>query len=55
MVIFLEFFSWGLLTMPLISVLSQTFPKQTFLHNGVIMGIKVSASYLSATGFLPVF
>jgi len=40
-VIFLEFFAWGLLTTPMITVLNDTFPKHTFLMNGLIVGIKV--------------
>ena len=40
-VIFLEFFAWGLLTSPMISVLNSTFPENTFLMNGLIVGIKV--------------
>lgn len=47
-VIFLEFFAWGLLTMPVIAVLSDTFPGHTFLMNGLIMGIKGILSFLSA-------
>ncbi|KAF9807101.1 hypothetical protein SFRURICE_018524 [Spodoptera frugiperda] len=47
-VIFLEFFAWGLLTMPIISVLNVTFPDHTFLMNGLIMGIKGILSFLSA-------
>ncbi|GLG97435.1 Hippocampus abundant transcript 1 protein [Gryllus bimaculatus] len=47
-VIFLEFFAWGLLTMPIISVLNETFPDHTFLMNGLIMGIKGLLSFLSA-------
>lgn len=47
-VIFLEFFAWGLLTMPVISVLNQTFPDHTFLMNGLVMGIKGIFSFLSA-------
>lgn len=47
-VIFLEFFAWGLLTMPVISVLNNTFPDHTFLMNGLIMGIKGILSFLSA-------
>ncbi|PNF21229.1 Hippocampus abundant transcript 1 protein [Cryptotermes secundus] len=47
-VIFLEFFAWGLLTMPVISVLNETFPDHTFLMNGLIMGIKGLLSFLSA-------
>ncbi|XP_037037915.1 hippocampus abundant transcript 1 protein-like isoform X3 [Bradysia coprophila] len=47
-VIFLEFFAWGLLTMPIISVLNNTFPHHTFLMNGLVMGIKGILSFLSA-------
>ncbi|XP_065569560.1 hippocampus abundant transcript 1 protein-like isoform X2 [Artemia franciscana] len=47
-VVFLEFFSWGLLTTPMITVLDKTFPNQTFLMNGLIMGIKGLLSFLSA-------
>jgi len=47
-VIFLEFFAWGLLTSPMIAVLNQTFPDHTFLMNGLIMGIKGLLSFLSA-------
>ncbi|XP_046401292.1 hippocampus abundant transcript 1 protein isoform X2 [Ischnura elegans] len=47
-VIFLEFFAWGLLTMPVIAVLNETFPDHTFLMNGLIMGIKGFLSFLSA-------
>lgn len=47
-VIFLEFFAWGLLTMPIITVLKGTFPDHTFLMNGLIMGIKGILSFLSA-------
>ncbi|KAL7734194.1 hypothetical protein ACLKA6_011868 [Drosophila palustris] len=47
-VIFLEFFSWGLLTMPIISTLNRTFPDHTFLMNGLVMGIKGILSFLSA-------
>ena len=36
----LEFFAWGLLTSPMITVLNETFPDHTFLMNGLIMGIK---------------
>ena len=48
MVIFLEFFAWGLLTSPMITVLNQTFPDHTFLMNGLILGIKGILSFLSA-------
>jgi len=47
-VIFLEFFAWGLLTSPMITVLNETFPDHTFLMNGMIMGIKGLLSFLSA-------
>ncbi len=47
-VIFLEFFAWGLLTSPMITVLNQTFPDHTFLMNGLIQGIKGILSFLSA-------
>jgi len=47
-VIFLEFFAWGLLTSPMITVLNHTFPDHTFLMNGLIMGIKGLLSFLSA-------
>ncbi|XP_066910156.1 hippocampus abundant transcript 1 protein-like [Clytia hemisphaerica] len=47
-VIFLEFFAWGLLTSPSITVLAETFPENTFLMNGIIQGIKGFLSFLSA-------
>ncbi|XP_076042054.1 hippocampus abundant transcript 1 protein isoform X2 [Oratosquilla oratoria] len=47
-VIFLEFFAWGLLTSPMIVVLNDTFPDHTFLMNGLIVGIKGLLSFLSA-------
>ncbi|GFR62927.1 hippocampus abundant transcript 1 protein [Elysia marginata] len=47
-IIFLEFFAWGLLTSPIISVLNETFPKHTFLFNGLIQGVKGLLSFLSA-------
>ncbi|KAK2149889.1 hypothetical protein LSH36_433g03047 [Paralvinella palmiformis] len=47
-VIFLEFFAWGLLMSPIISVLNETFPDHTFLMNGLIQGIKGILSFLSA-------
>lgn len=40
-VIFGEFFAWGLLTTPTITALKQTFPGQTLMINGLIWGIKV--------------
>ncbi|KAG1669614.1 Hippocampus abundant transcript 1 protein [Nymphon striatum] len=47
-VIFLEFFAWGLLTTPMITVLNETFPNHTFLMNGLVVGIKGLLSFLSA-------
>lgn len=47
-VIFLEFFAWGLLTDRVINVLNDTFPDSTFLANGLIQGLKGILSFLSA-------
>ncbi|KAH3733182.1 hypothetical protein DPMN_039607 [Dreissena polymorpha] len=47
-VIFLEFFAWGLLTAPMIDVLNETFPNHTFLMNGLIQGVKGMLSFLAA-------
>ncbi|XP_048585821.1 hippocampus abundant transcript 1 protein [Nematostella vectensis] len=47
-VIFLEYFAWGLLTSPMLGVLNDTFPEHTFLMNGLIQGIKGILSFLSA-------
>uniref|UniRef100_A0A8C0CMQ5 Major facilitator superfamily domain containing 14B n=1 Tax=Balaenoptera musculus TaxID=9771 RepID=A0A8C0CMQ5_BALMU len=47
-VIFLEFFAWGLLTTPMLTVLHETFPQHTFLMNGLIQGVKGLLSFLSA-------
>nr|XP_045377708.1 hippocampus abundant transcript-like protein 1 isoform X1 [Camelus bactrianus]XP_045377709.1 hippocampus abundant transcript-like protein 1 isoform X1 [Camelus bactrianus] len=47
-VIFLEFFAWGLLTTPMLNVLHDTFPQHTFLMNGLIQGVKGLLSFLSA-------
>ncbi|OWF45741.1 hippocampus abundant transcript 1 protein-like [Mizuhopecten yessoensis] len=47
-VIFLEFFAWGLLTSPMIMVLNETFPNHTLLLNGLITGVKGMLSFLSA-------
>uniref|UniRef100_A0A4W4F5X4 Major facilitator superfamily domain containing 14Bb n=1 Tax=Electrophorus electricus TaxID=8005 RepID=A0A4W4F5X4_ELEEL len=47
-VIFLEFFAWGLLTAPMLTVLHETFPHHTFLVNGLIQGVKGLLSFLSA-------
>uniref|UniRef100_A0A8C7X6U3 Major facilitator superfamily (MFS) profile domain-containing protein n=1 Tax=Oryzias sinensis TaxID=183150 RepID=A0A8C7X6U3_9TELE len=48
MVIFLEFFAWGLLTTPMLTVLHETFPQHTFLMNGLIQGVKGLLSFMSA-------
>lgn len=47
-VIFLEFFAWGLLTTPMLTVLHETFPTHTFLMNGLIHGVKGLLSFMSA-------
>ncbi|XP_004452323.1 hippocampus abundant transcript-like protein 1 isoform X2 [Dasypus novemcinctus] len=47
-VIFLEFFAWGLLTTPMLTVLHETFYEHTFLMNGLIQGVKGLLSFLSA-------
>ncbi|XP_060265567.1 hippocampus abundant transcript-like protein 1 isoform X4 [Ovis aries] len=47
-VIFLEFFAWGLLTTSMLTVLHETFPQHTFLMNGLIQGVKGLLSFLSA-------
>ncbi|XP_047238337.1 hippocampus abundant transcript-like protein 1 [Girardinichthys multiradiatus] len=47
-VIFLEFFAWGLLTTPMLVVLHQMFPQHTFLMNGLVHGVKGFLSFLSA-------
>ncbi|CAD5212990.1 unnamed protein product [Bursaphelenchus okinawaensis] len=47
-VIFLEYFAWGLLTVPVINVLAETFPTNKFLMNGLILGLKGLLSFLSA-------
>ncbi|XP_068278379.1 hippocampus abundant transcript-like protein 1 isoform X1 [Nyctibius grandis] len=47
-VIFLEFFAWGLLTTPMLTVLHETFSNHTFLMNGLIQGVKGFLSFLSA-------
>ncbi|VDM52148.1 unnamed protein product [Angiostrongylus costaricensis] len=48
LIIFLEYFAWGLLTVPVINVLAETFPSNKFLMNGLILGIKGILSFLSA-------
>ncbi|XP_078252263.1 hippocampus abundant transcript-like protein 1 isoform X3 [Rhinoraja longicauda] len=52
-VIFLEFFAWGLLTTPMLTVLHETFPKHTFLMNGLIQGVKVSATFAASLVISP--
>ncbi|CAF0971911.1 unnamed protein product [Didymodactylos carnosus] len=47
-VIFLEFFAWGLLTNPIITTLNRTFPSHTFLVNGIIHGVKGLLTFLSS-------
>ncbi|XP_033157607.1 hippocampus abundant transcript 1 protein [Drosophila mauritiana] len=47
-VVFLEYFAWGLLTMPMIGTLKETFPDHTFLMNGLVMGVKGILSFLSS-------
>ncbi|XP_077136842.1 hippocampus abundant transcript 1 protein-like, partial [Ranitomeya variabilis] len=47
-VIFLEFFAWGLLTTPMLVVLHETFPQHTFLMNGLIQGVKGFLSFMCA-------
>jgi len=47
-IIFLEFFAWGLLMSPVITVLDETFPNDAFLMNGLIQGVKGLLSFLSA-------
>lgn len=47
-VVFLEFFAWGLLTTPMLTVLHETFPQHMFLMNGLVQGVKGFLSFLSA-------
>ncbi|XP_028312484.1 hippocampus abundant transcript 1 protein [Gouania willdenowi] len=47
-VVFLEFFAWGLLTAPILTVVHETFPQHTFLMNGLVHGVKGFLSFLSA-------
>lgn len=46
--VFLQFFSWGLITAPMIRILNTTFQDQALILNGVIMGVKGLLSFLSA-------
>ncbi|XP_050542517.1 hippocampus abundant transcript 1 protein isoform X2 [Daktulosphaira vitifoliae] len=45
---FLEYFTWGLLTLPTVSKLNNTFQDHALLMNGIIWGIKGLLSFLSA-------
>lgn len=47
-ILFLEFFAWGLLTTPTLNQLNKTFGADTLLINGIIQGIKGFLSFLSA-------
>lgn len=47
-IIFLEYFAWGLLTGPMLNVLGETFPQHTFLMNGLVQGVKGILSFISA-------
>ncbi|KAH8300396.1 hypothetical protein KR018_003598 [Drosophila ironensis] len=47
-VVFWENFAWGLLTMPMIATLKDTFPDNPFLMNGLVVGVKGILSFLSA-------
>lgn len=47
-ILFLEFFAWGLLTTPTLTQLNTTFAGDTLLINGFIQGIKGFLSFLSA-------
>jgi len=46
--VFLQFFSWGLITAPMINILNTTFKDEALLMNGVVMGVKGFLSFLSA-------
>ncbi|XP_050433214.1 hippocampus abundant transcript 1 protein isoform X2 [Adelges cooleyi] len=45
---FLEYFSWGLLTLPTVSKLNNTFQDHALLMNGIIWGVKGLLSFMSA-------
>lgn len=47
-IIFLEFFSWGLLMIPIITVLNETFGNYALLMNGLVQGVKGMLSFLCA-------
>jgi len=44
----LEFFAWGLLAIPTLDVLTDTFHNETFLLNGIVQGLKGLLSFLFA-------
>jgi len=46
--VFLQFFSWGLITAPMIKILNSEFGSRALLLNGIIMGVKGFLSFLSA-------
>lgn len=52
-VIFAEFFAWGLLATPTIAFLEKTFPGQTLMMNGLIWGIKVGLQIVTLARNLP--
>lgn len=43
-----QFFSWGVITAPMIKILNTEFGYHALLLNGIIMGIKGFLSFLSA-------
>ncbi|XP_076812768.1 hippocampus abundant transcript 1 protein-like isoform X2 [Clavelina lepadiformis] len=47
-ILFLEFFAFGLMTIPMLELLERTFKDQMFLINGLVQGIKGFLSFLSA-------
>ena len=44
----LQFFSWGVITAPMIKILNSEFGHNALLLNGIIMGVKGFLSFLSA-------
>lgn len=46
--VLLQFFSWGLITAPMITMLNTTFGSKALMMNGVIMAVKGFLSFLSA-------
>merc|ERR1719331_661745 len=46
--VFLQFFSWGVITAPMIKILNSEFGHNALLLNGIIMGVKGFLSFLSA-------